>query len=269
MTLTSLASQKSTQTSRPKKIWWLIAVVILSVCIFVQLPAIWLLNKFAPDTTAIQQISGNIWQGSAIVQMPSELLSSSTPPVPAAVTWKWQPLVLFVGKLGADVEVKSGQTQLHGQINRGFDQWQLRDWSGKIDKQTLASFVNWQLPDAPIQVNAVSLNRVEDTGFEQVSGQLTWVGGELGYPSGAKLYQILLPAIRADLSDEQKDGQQVLHANLVNNEGKRFGDIYLDNDAMMDISLTQRFLENMPEYTGSAPADTPVVSVRQPLFGGS
>ena len=269
MTLLSTTSTKSNQNDRPKKIWWLVVVIVLSVCVFVQLPAIWLLNKFAPDNNAIQQISGNIWQGSAIVQIPTELLSTTTPPISASVTWQWQPWVLLFGKLGAEVDIKSGQTQLHGQVNRGLDQWQLRDWSGKIDKQTLASVVDWQLPDAPIQVNALSLNRVEDTGFEQVSGQLTWVGGEMGYPSGAKIYQILLPAMRADLSDEQKDGQQVLHANLVNNEGKRFGDIYLDNDAMMDISLTQRFLENMPEYTGSAPADTPVVSVRQPLFGGS
>lgn len=37
---------------------------------------------------------------------------------------------------------------------------------------------------------------------------------------------------------------------------------------MLDVSLTQRLLENMPEYSGQAPQDTPVVSVRQPLLSG-
>ena len=39
-------------------------------------------------------------------------------------------------------------------------------------------------------------------------------------------------------------------------------------DNMLDVSLTQRLLESMPEYTGQAPQDTPVVSVRQPLLNG-
>ena len=259
----------SNQSRKPRKIWWLVAVVVFALCVVVQLPAIWLLNKFSPNNNMIQQISGNIWHGSAIVQLPAAYTSSNTPVVPASVTWQWRPLSLFTGKLGADIDIQSGATQLQGQLNRGFNQWQLRDWSGKIDKQTLASFVDWQLPDAPIQVNAVSLNQVDESGFEEVSGQLTWVGGELGYPSGGKTYQILLPAIRADLSNEKKDEQQVLYANLVSHDGKRFGDIYIDNDAMLDVSLTQRFLENMPEYEGSAPADTAVVNVRQPLLGGS
>ena len=262
-------SSNSTQSAKPRKIWWLVAIVIFALCILVQLPAIWLLNKFAPDNNTIQHVSGNIWHGSAIVQMPASLTNSNSLPAPASVTWQWRPLAVFIGKLSADVDIQSGQSQLHGQLSRGLNQWQLRDWSGKIDKQTLASFVNWQLPDAPMQVNAVSLNMVEESGFEDVSGQLTWVGGELGYPSGGKTFQILLPAIRADLSNEKKDEQQVLHANLVSHDGKRFGDIYIDNDAMLDVSLTQRFLENMPEYEGSAPADTVVVNVRQPLLGGS
>ena len=37
---------------------------------------------------------------------------------------------------------------------------------------------------------------------------------------------------------------------------------------MLDVSLTQRLLENMAEYKGEAPQDTPVVSVRQPLLAG-
>ncbi len=263
-TVASSANQKP----RPWKIWWLVAIVILLLCILVQIPAIWLLGKFAPDSKLIQQVSGNLWHGSAIVQLPPELSANPSSVVTGSVMWQWRPWALFLGKVGMDVEIESGQTRLQGQINRSFSQWQLQDWSGKIDKQTLSSVVNWQLPDAPIQINALSLSYDKSVGFEDVDGQLTWVGGEMGYPSGNKIYQILLPAMRADISNENKDNKQVIHANLVDNNNKRLGDLYIDNDAMLDVSLTQRFLENMPEYSGSAPADTAVVSVRQPLLGG-
>ena len=97
---------------------------------------------------------------------------------------------------------------------------------------------------------------------------MTWVGGEVGYPSGGKVFYITMPALRAELSTEQKNNRDLLHINLLNNQDKRLGDLYLDSDNMLDVSLTQRLLENMPEYKGQAPQDTPVVSVRQPLLAG-
>ncbi len=105
-------------------------------------------------------------------------------------------------------------------------------------------------------------------GFTKADGQLTWVGGEVGYPSGGKVFYITIPAMRAELSTEQKNDKNLLHMNLLNNQDKRLGDLYLDGDNMLDVSLTQRLLENMPEYEGQAPKDTAVVSVRQPLMNG-
>ena len=153
--------------------------------------------------------------------------------------------------------------------------------SGKIAPETLASVVDWKLPNTPIQVNNVSLTRQSgssatagnDTvknpsGFSQADGQLTWVGGEIGYPSGGKVFYLTMPAMRAELSAEQKNNKNLLHINLLNNQDKRLGDLYIDGDNMLDVSLTQRLLESMPEYKGKAPQDTPVVSVRQPLLNG-
>lgn len=77
-----------------------------------------------------------------------------------------------------------------------------------------------------------------------------------------------MPPMRAQLSSEQKNDNHLLHVNLLNNQDKRLGDLYLDGDNMLDVSLTQRLLENMPEYQGQAPQDTPVISVRQPLLTG-
>ena len=71
--------------------------------------------------------------------------------------------------------------------------------------------------------------------------------------------------MHAQLSAEQKDNQARLQMHLLDNQDKRLGDIYVDGNQMLDISLTQRLLENVPSYQGSAPQDTNVVTVRQPL----
>ena len=264
---------------RPRKLWWLFGFVLFALFAVLQMPAAWLLEKYAPDTPYVQHVSGNLWQGSAIWQLPV-----SATPLTGAAEWSWQPWHLLLGKLGAEVDISSEQTRLNGQVKVGSSSWQVQNMSGKIALETLASVVDWQLPNAPIQVNNVSLKRQSAAnaaastssensgknvaGFSEASGQLTWVGGEVGYPSGGKVFYITMPALRAELSAEQKNNKNLLHINLVNNQDKRLGDLYIDGDNMLDVSLTQRLLENMPEYKGQAPQDTPVVSVRQPLLDG-
>ena len=264
---------------RPRKLWWLFGLILFALFAVLQMPAAWLLEKYAPDTPYVQHVSGNLWQGSAIWQLPV-----SATPLTGAAEWSWQPWHLLFGKLGAEVDISSEQTRLNGQVKVGSSSWQVQNMSGKIAPETLDSVVDWQLPNAPIQVNNVSLKRQSAAnaaastssensgknvaGFSEASGQLTWVGGEVGYPSGGKVFYITMPALRAELSAEQKNNKNLLHINLVNNQDKRLGDLYIDGDNMLDVSLTQRLLENMPEYKGQAPQDTPVVSVRQPLLDG-
>ena len=264
---------------RPRKLWWLIGLILFALFAILQMPASWLVEKYAPDTPYVQHVSGNLWQGSVIWQMPV-----SATPLTGTAEWSWQPWHLLLGKLGADVDIHSEQTRLNGQVKIGTSSWQVANMSGKIAPETLASIVDWQLPNTPIQVNNVSLKRqsgsnASDTGadnasdtnpagFTQADGQLTWVGGDVGYPSGGKTFYITMPVMRAELSTEQKNNKTLLHINLLNNQDKRLGDLYVDGDMMLDVSLTQRLLENMPDYKGQAPQDTPVVSVRQPLLTG-
>ena len=266
---------QATQPSnkRPRKLWWLIGLLVFALFALLQMPAAWVIEKYAPESPYVQHVSGNLWQGSAIWQLPlSEVLLTGS------LDWTWQPWQLIFGKIGADVEVNSGQvstgrTQLEGQIKLGRHSWQVNDMNGRIAPETLSQVVKWQLPNTPIQVNAVSLQRQSTkgeraAGFVEAEGQLTWVGGEVGYPSAGKVFYITMPALRAQLSTEKKNNNEMLHINLLNNQDKRLGDLYIDGDNMLDVSLTQRLLENMPEYKGQAPQDTPVVSVRQPLLAG-
>lgn len=253
---------------RPRKLWWLVGFVLFALFALLQMPASWVVEKYAPDSPYVQHVSGNLWQGSAVWQLPVASI-----PLIGSANWSWQPWQLFLGKIGADVDISTGQTRLDGQVKVGRHSLQLTDMNGKIAPETLAEVVDWQLPDTPIQVNAVSLQRKSGSnpktiGFTKAEGQLTWVGGEVGYPSGGKVFYITMPAMRAELTTEQKNDKNLLHMNLLNNQDKRLGDLYLDNDNMLDVNLTQRLLENMPEYQGQAPQDTPVVSVRQPLMTG-
>ena len=275
MTQVSASSHK-----RPRrKLWWLVGLVLFALFAVLQMPAAWLLEKYAPETPYVQHVSGNVWQGAAIWQIPL-----SAAPLIGAAEWSWQPWHLLLGKFGAEVAILSEQTRLNGQVKIGANSWEIKDMSGKIAPETLTRVVDWQLPNTPIQVNNISLKRQSgsDTadngstnessknlsGFSQAAGQLTWVGGDLGYPSGGKVFYITIPALRAELSAEQKNNKNLLHINLVNNQDKRLGDLYLDGDNLLDVSLTQRMLESMPEYKGQAPQDTPVISVRQPLLNG-
>ena len=263
MTQTSAASHK-----RPRKRWWLVGLVLFLLFVLLQMPAAWVVEKYAPQSPYVQHVSGNVWQGAAIWQLPIPQASLT-----GAATWSWRPWQLFVGKLGADVDISTGQTRLDGQVSVGRNSWQVDELRGKIAPETLGNTVSWQLPNTPIQVNGVSLEHQSATdgtagGFVAADGQLTWVGGELGYPSGGKVFYITMPPLRAELSAEQKNNLNLLHINLLNNQDKRLGDLYIDGDNMLDVSLTQRLLENMPEYKGQAPQDTPVVSVRQPLLSG-
>lgn len=253
---------------RPRKLWWLVGLALFVIFTMVQMPAAWVIQKYVPNSPYVQHVSGNLWQGSSIWQLPQ-----ATTPLTGTAEWSWQPWHLLVGKMAADVDISSGQTKLDGQVKVARHSWQVNDMSGKIAPETLANIVDWQLPSTPIQINSISLKRQSATGgqsagFVQAEGQLTWVGGEIGYPSGNKVFYITMPPMRAQLSTEQKTNKNLLHVNLLNNQDKRLGDLYIDGDNMLDVSLTQRLLENMPEYKGQAPQDTEVVSVRQPLLSG-
>ena len=215
----------ASSVKRPRKLWWLLGLVLFALFAMLQMPAAWVVEKYAPQSPYIQQVSGNLWQGSAIWQIPV-----SATPLTGAAEWSWQPWQLLLGKLGADVDMSTGQTRLNGQVKIGRSSWQINDMSGKIAPETLANVVDWQLPNTPIQVNDVSLQRQSGSdegadknasGFTQADGQLTWVGGEVGYPSGGKIFYITMPAMRAQLSQEQKNSKNVLHINLLNNQDKR------------------------------------------------
>lgn len=275
-------------SSRPSKLWWLIGLVMLSVSLVVQLPARWLVQKFAPNLPYIQQISGNLWQGQANWQ----IMPKPTTPLAGTLSWQWQPWHLLTGKIGMAIHIQTGTTALDGQAKFDQTSWQVNDLAGKIAPETVRQLTAWQFPDTPIVVKSLSLAK-EKTGFSQALGEMTWAGGELGYPTGGKTYRINMPTMLGKIILDSKGGTlpaitnvptnngqnspnsapsasspsngQRVHLAMTNQQGQRLGDFYLGNDNMLDIELTQRLLKNMPDYKGQGVDDTVVVTLRQPI----
>ncbi len=261
----------------PSKLWWLLAVVILVLCVLVQLPMFWMVQKFAPNTPYLQWISGSLWQGSATWQMPitpttnpqqnpqqNPQPNSKQATLNGTLAWQWQPLKLFLGKVSADVVITSGKSKLKGEMSTGLTgkSFKVQGLSGRIAPETLSSLlVGWQLPDAPIQVNKLSGSFAKETGFQDVEGQLTWVGGQLGYPNAGSILSINMPTMKANLANNK----DALNIHLRDENDKKLGDLQVSPAGMLDVNLTQRLLENVPSYRGSAPKDSLVFSIRQPL----
>lgn len=269
-------------TARPSVLWWLVGLVLFGVCVVVQMPAAWLVQKFAPNQDNIQWVSGNLWQGSLSWQLPMQ----GKPPLAGSLDWQWQPSQLLLARLGADVQVVSGGTRLQGSVAKGLGGWQMADVNGRIGADTLQTLVGWQVPNAPIEVKRVDLAYDKDIGFDNADGMMSWVGGQMGYPSGGRVFEIALPAMTASLSTKKATAdnanntantttntatnskQQALQLQLLDEDSKRLGELLIDAHGMADVSLTQRLLEHMPDYQGSAPKDSVVVTVRQPLLSG-
>lgn len=251
--------------SRPTKFWWLLALILLCMFLLVQLPASWLIQRFLPNNPYLQQVSGNLWEGQSAWQLSGFLPNKS---VSATVHWQWKPMYLLSGKMAMTVEIRSGQTVVSGLAKFGKNSWQMVDFKGKISKDVLSLFGSWQLPDTPILLENLSLSK-DKTQFSDVFGQFSWLGGNLGYPSSGRTYQLMLPKMQGVLRQEKSSGQTPsrLHLALTTKEGQRLGDLYLDNDKMLDVALTQRLLKSMPDYHGQGADDSVVVSIRQPLLG--
>ncbi|XID74793.1 type II secretion system protein N [Alkanindiges sp. WGS2144] len=239
-------------TKQPGKGWWVFAVLLLLLFIILQLPAAWIIARVSPNNPYIDSISGSVWQGQADWHVEQ---------VQGVMSWKLRPWSLLLLRLGADVELLTGETRLNGKVAVGFKQRRIEQLNGQISTQTLSTLLPWQWPNNPIQLHHIKVIHHEQKGWQQADGQLNWTGGMLGYPFEGRVERANLPPLAARLSAEK--GR--LQLNLSNLQNERMGDIYLSSDNMLEVQLTQRLLLTVAGYRGQAGLDTAVVSTRQPL----
>ena len=244
-------------SNKPKTLKWLIfAILAFFVFVILQVPAAWLISKFYKNNQVLHNVSGNIWQGSADWKKGN---------LRGSLNWQVRPLDLLLLRLGANIDLHSGNTQFSGVMGYGLNKTlTVKNLEGQLAPETLKKIADWQWPTNPIQFKELDFKYKKEQGFSHVDGQMQWSGGELIYTFAQRQELMYVPVLSGQLSDE--NGQLLL--DVRDNRDQRMLNIKLDPSLMLDIQLTQRFLLNAPSYTGKAGLDTYVISTRQPLMGG-
>lgn len=244
-------------SNKPKKIRWLIfAVITFFIFVMLQVPAAWLIAKFYKNNQALYNVSGNIWRGQA---------DWNKGQLRGSLSWKIRPLDLLLLRLGADVEIHSGNTQLAGALGYGLGKTVIiKSLNGQVAPETLKTLADWQWPSNAIQLKDAAFKYEKAKGFSQAAGQLQWAGGELLYSFAQRQERMNVPSLTGSLRD---DGGKLLFDVRDAREQKMLN-LQLDAELMMDVQLTQRLLLNIPSYDGKAGLDTYVISSRQPLLKG-
>lgn len=236
--------------------WWVFAVIAFLIFVILQIPATWLISKFYKDNQVLQNVSGNIWQGQADWHKGQ---------LRGTVAWKTRPLDLALLRLGADIDVHSGNTQLQGVMAYGFGKKVIvRKMSGQISPETLKTVVNWQWPANAIQLKDVAFDYKKEQGFAAGEGALQWGGGDLVFSMGQRQDRMSIPSLIGNI----KDQSDKLVFDIQDQRNQKMINLVLDQGMMLDVQLTQRFLMNVPSYDGKAGLDTYVLSSRQPLLSG-
>ncbi|MFV5491538.1 type II secretion system protein N [Acinetobacter sp. ASP199] len=244
-------------SSKPKTFKWLIlAIVAFFIFVVLQVPAAWLISKFYKNNQVLHNVSGNIWQGSADWKK-GQLRGS--------LNWQVRPLDLLLWRLGADMEVHSGNTKIAGVMAYGLSKTLVvKNLEGQLAPETLKHLADWQWPTNAIQFKQLDFKYKKQNGFSDVNGQLNWTGGELIYTFAQRQERMSVPVLAGKLADES--GKLLL--DVRDSRDQKMLNIELDPDLMLNVQLTQRMLLNVPSYEGKAGLDTYVISTRQPLMGG-
>ena len=244
-------------SNKPKQLRWLIfAVISFFVFVLLQVPAAWIISKFYKNNQTLQNVSGNIWHGQADWKKGS---------LAGSISWKTRPWELLLLRVGANIEIHSGNTQLDGVLGYGFGKTlHVKALNGQIAPETLKKLADWQWPTNTIQLKDIEFNYKKETGFAQAEGQMQWAGGELLYTFAQRQDRMSVPSLVSKISDES--GKLLI--DVRDSREQKMINLQIDTDLMLDVQLTQRLLLNVASYEGKAGLDTYVISSRQPLIRG-
>lgn len=243
--------KKSKQT-----VWWGMAIVAFLIFVLLQVPASWLISKFYKNNQILTNVSGNIWHGQADWKKGN---------LQGSAEWDIRPLDLLLLRLGVDLKVRSGQTQLDSVVAYGLGKTIfIKQMNGQVSADTLKNFVDWQWPSNSIQIQNLTFNYKKESGFSKADGEMQWGGGPLVYTFGQRQDRMQVPSLKSIIKDD--NGKMIL--DIQDQRGQKMANFNLDPSLMLDVQLTQRLLQSVPSYTGKAGLDTYVMSSRQPLLSG-
>lgn len=235
--------------------WWIFAILAFLVFVLLQIPASWLIAKFYKNDQSLQNVSGNIWQGQA---------DWNQGQLKGTLSWTTRPLDLLFFRIGANIQLHSGNSQLSGVFAYRFGQVIVQSMSGELAPDTLRNIADWQWPSNSIQFKDVDFKFKKEQGFQNAAGTMQWTGGELIYTYAQRQNNMNVPSLKGAVAADSGK----LTFDIRDQRDQKMMNISLDQTMMLDVQLTQRLLLNVPSYEGKAGLDTYVISTRQPLVSG-
>lgn len=233
--------------------WVLLATILLILALIMQMPARIIANFLPKDIRGLCSAwGGTLWTG----QVNSQVTGTQS-----QLRWSIRPSSLLTLKLGFNIEVLTGHSQLQAQVALGMSGWQLQTEQGKLSPIDLQPFLSsWQLPNQPIIINQLKINH-KGQNWQDSQGLLTWQAGAVDYVLNGQRQHLNLPPVALKVSGQQQSLIMSLQdeAQTVNLA------TFTITGETIESRLTQRLLSYAPNYRGVAEPDAIVVTASQPL----
>lgn len=233
--------------------WVLLASILLVFALILQMPARIIANFLPKDIRALCSAwGGTLWTG----QVNSQMTGTQS-----QLRWSIRPISLLTLKLGFDVEVLTGHSQVQAQLALGMSGWYLKAEQGNLSPIDIQPFLsNWQLPSHPIIITQLNIQHQQQN-WQNSQGLLTWQAGAVDYVLNGQRQHLNLPPVALKLSGQQQSLIMSLQdeAQTVNLA------TFTITGETIESRLTQRLLSYAPNYRGVAEPDAIVVTASQPL----
>lgn len=232
--------------------WVLLATFALLVFLVIQTPAR-IVARFLPATT---QAAFSAWGGSIWFGQTNGLYKG----IPVQLRWQFQPMALLGLNVGLHFEVLTAQSQMDGDWRMGFSGWTLQNVKGQMAAAEVQGLLSgWKLPDAPINIQQLSLHHHKKL-WTDSKGSLLWQGGALDYVFNGQRQHVNLPPVVMTIQGQNNQ----LTLSLQEQQGANLASFIITDD-IIESRLTQRLLTYSPDYHGVAEPDAVVVTASQPL----
>lgn len=244
-----------------------LTILVFVVALVVQTPLQFVWPKLQPHLNnlpvTLSQVKGTIWQGQANVQSQIAGLDS------IAASWDVSFVSLLKLKLGLDLQLEAQGLSVHG--NAEVDSSKrvyISELNGYLDSKVLQPMLqpsqvklggDFNLHKGFVELEVKNNQPI----IHNISGQLVYSGGQVGFPIDGNPIESELPALLGLLS---KEGEKAV-LNLTTNDNLSVGSGHVQADGWAGMAVKRRFLDalNQP-WPAKADADTVIFEVSQKVF---
>ena len=238
--------------------WAFIGALALLVCIVYMAPATLLAAALGDAGPArLSHVQGSIWEGQAEAAYQDQPLGS--------LSWEFDAGGLAAGEAAFDWRLAAAGHALAGSARLGFDGLDCEAKGtvrGAALRRILAPY--WIEAGGDLQIERIDAQLDFDGKPRDVSGALSWNGGEVRYRLADEHYRIVLPPLAGRLETPAAKPELTVFAEGIDAPLLR---LRLDADGWLDIGVTKMLtkLAGFP-WPGNEPDHAIVIDVSERLI---